>query len=129
MYRLTLNTHLKCDVFPEFLENEHIDGSILSQHMPDSNSNTTPRKTSFRIVSELDLKKGNIKKKQLQTSNSKGTPPVQKKLFWKKRKQTNPRGNCHYLNRYRIILIQIDMKMGFQTFYLILSNLSFYTNI
>ena len=78
--------------------------------MPDNNSHLSPRKTSFRIVSELDLKKGNIKKKQLQPSNTKDTPPVQKKLFWKKRKQTNPRGNCNYLNRYRIIHIQLKLR-------------------
>ena len=71
----------------EFLENEHIDGSILSRHMPDIDANSPPRKSSFRIVSELDLKRGNIKKKHLQPSNTKGTPPVQKKLFWKKHKQ------------------------------------------
>ena len=61
--------------------------------MPDPCANSTPRKTSFRIVSELDLKKGNIKKKHLQQSNAKDTPPVQKKLFWKKRKQTYPKGS------------------------------------
>ena len=76
----------------EFLENEHIDGSILSRHMPDPGGSSPLRKSSFRIVSELDLKKGNIKKKQLQPSNTKGTPPVQKKLFWKKRKLNHEKG-------------------------------------
>ena len=76
----------------EFLENEHLDGSILSQGMPDNNSNSSPRKTSFRIVSELDLKKGALKKKPIQPSITKDTPPVQKKLFWKKRKQTTTTG-------------------------------------
>ena len=89
-----------CFKIPEFLENEHIDGSILSQQVPDNSS--TPRKTSFRIVSELDLKKGNIKKKQLQPSNTKGTPPVQKKLFWKKRKQNIHKGNCNLCKKYSI---------------------------
>ena len=76
----------------EFLENEHIDGSILTQGMPDNTSNSSPRKTSFRIVSELDLKKGMIKKKPINPSITKDTPPIQKKLFWKKRKQHNAQG-------------------------------------
>ena len=92
--------------FVEFLENEHIDGSLLSKHMPDHDGRSSPRKASIRIVSELDLKKGNLKKKQLQPSATKDTPPVQKKLFWRKRKQTSINGKCgcFIINRYLQIL-------------------------
>ena len=88
--------------FVEFLENEHIDGSLLSKHMLDHDGRSSPRKASIRIVSELDLKKGNLKKKQLQPSATKDTPPVQKKLFWRKRKQTSINGKCgcFIINRY-----------------------------
>ena len=64
--------------------------------MPDHDGRSSPRKASIRIVSELDLKKGNLKKKQLQPSATKDTPPVQKKLFWRKRKQTSINGKYGY---------------------------------
>ena len=76
----------------EFLENEHIDGSILSRHIPDVGSHAAPRKSSFRIVSELELKRGNIKARPLSPSTTRDTPPVQRKLFWKKRKQNQQSG-------------------------------------
>ena len=74
--------------------------------MPDHDGRSSPRKASIRIVSELDLKKGNLKKKQLQPSATKDTPPVQKKLFWRKRKQTSINGKCgcFIINRYLQIL-------------------------
>ena len=89
-YFLSLSIRFHC--ITEFLENEHIDGSILSQNMQDNNSNSSPRKTSYRIVSELDLKKSTLKKKPIQPSLAKDTPPIQKKLFWKKRKQNTAQG-------------------------------------